>query len=63
MGINSSQFGMITSAADQGTAESMYIPDAIKGMTLMDLQLAKSPWGRKYLMFAGQWGAIWDITL
>jgi len=40
----------------------MYIPDAIKGMTLMDLQLAKSPWGRKYLMIAGQWGSIWGIT-
>jgi hypothetical protein len=63
LGINSFNFGLITSAADQGTAESMYIPEAIKGMTLMDLQLAKSPWGRKYLMIAGQWGSIWGITL
>jgi hypothetical protein len=62
LGLNSFAFGMITSAADQGTAESMYIPEAIKGMTLMDLQLAKSPWGRKYLMIAGQWGSIWGIT-
>ena len=62
LGLNSMNFGMITSASDQGTAESMYIPDAIKGMTLMDLQLAKSPWGRKYLMIAGQWGSIWGIT-
>lgn len=63
LNINSSMFGLITSAADQGTAESMYIPDAIKGMTLMDLQLAKSPWGRKYLMIAGQWGTLWGITI
>jgi hypothetical protein len=62
LGVNSFSFGLITSAADQGTAESMYIPEAIKGMTLMDLQLAKSPWGRKYLMIAGQWGSIWGIT-
>ncbi len=61
-GINSGSYGMITSAADQGTAQSMYIPDAIKGMTLMDLQLMKTPWGRRYLMIAGQWGTIWGIT-
>jgi hypothetical protein len=62
LGINSFLSGLITSAADQGTAESTYIPEQIKGMTLMDLQLAKSPWGRKYLMIAGQWGSIWGIT-
>jgi hypothetical protein len=63
LGINSFLSGLITSAADQGTAESTYIPEQIKGMTLMDLQLAKSPWGRKYLMIAGQWGSIWGITI
>jgi hypothetical protein len=63
LGVNSFSFGLITSASDQGTAESMYIPNQIKNMTLMDMQLAKSPWGRKYLMIAGQWGSIWDITI
>ena len=62
LNINSMNFGLITSAADQGTSESTYIPEAIKGMTLMELQLAKSPWGRKYLMIIGQWGSIWGIT-
>jgi hypothetical protein len=63
LGVNSFSAGLITSAADQGTADSMYIPEQIKGMTLMDLQLAKSPWGRKYLMIAGQWGSIWGLTI
>jgi hypothetical protein len=63
LGINSFLSGLVTSAADQGTAESTYIPEQIKGMTLMDLQLAKSPWGRKYLMIAGQWGSIWGLTI
>lgn len=63
LGIDSFTFGLINSAADQGTSQSSYIPDQIKGMTLMDLQLAKSPWGRQYLMIAGQWGAIWGITI
>ena len=62
LNINSANFGIITSAADQGTADSFYIPDAIKNMTLMDLQLAKSPWGRKFLMISGEWGSIWGIT-
>ena len=62
LNINAFSFGLITSASDQGTAESMYIPNAIKNMTLMDLQLAKSPWGRKYLMIIGQWGYVWGIT-
>jgi|SRR5215469_223725 len=63
LGISSASYGMINSAADQGTSESMYIPDAIKGMTLMDLQLLKSPWGQMYLMLSGQWGSIWGLTI
>lgn len=62
LGLNSMNLGIITSAADQGTSESTFIPDQIKGMTLMDLQLAKSPWGMQYLMIAGEWGSIWGIT-
>jgi hypothetical protein len=62
LGLNSSTFGIIAAAADQGTSDSLYIPEVIKGMTLLDLQLSKSPWGQKYLMFAGEWGSIWGIT-
>jgi hypothetical protein len=63
LNINSFMFGLVNAAADQGTSQSSYIPEQIQGMTLMDLQLAKSPWGRAYLMFAGQWGAIWGLTI
>ena len=62
LGINSMMVGLITAAHDQGTGEQTYIPDAIKNMTLMDLQLLKSPWGRKYLMIAGEWGYVWGLT-
>jgi len=61
-GINSTTFGMVTSASDQGTADSLYIPNAIKNMTFNDLWLSKTPWGSQYLRIAGQWGYIWDIT-
>jgi hypothetical protein len=53
---------MVNQASDQGTSEGLFIPAQIQNMTLMDLQLAKSPWGRAYLMIAGQWGTIWGIT-
>jgi hypothetical protein len=62
LGINNFVYGLITAAADQGTSDSLFIPDVIKSMTLWDLQLAKSPWGQQYLMFAGEWGSIWGIT-
>lgn len=63
LGIYSATYGMVNAAADQGTSEAMYIPEIIKGMTLLDLQLMKSPWGRMYLMIAGQWGTIWGLTI
>lgn len=63
LNINSSSYGLINAAADQGTSEAMYIPEVIKGMTLLDLQLLKSPWGRMYLMIAGEWGTIWGLTI
>jgi hypothetical protein len=63
LGINSIMWGPITSAADQGTSESTYVLDVFRHMTLMDLQLMKSPWGRAYLMFVGQWGSLWGLTI
>lgn len=63
LGITNATYGMVNSAADQGTSESMYIPDVIKGMTLFDLQLMKSPWGRTFLMISGEWGTIWGLTI
>lgn len=62
-GLNSFTPGLINSAHDQGTGEGMAIPPSIlNGMTLLDLQLAKTPWGLAYLELAGQWGPIWGIT-
>lgn len=63
LGIYTATYGMVNSAADQGTSESMYIPDVIKGMTLLNLQLMKSPWGQMYLMIAGEWGTLWGLTI
>jgi len=61
--INSMLPGFITQAHDQGTGEGMYIIKQLEGMTLFGLQLMKTPWGRWYLMIAGQWGTIWGLTI
>lgn len=62
LGINSFSPGLINQAHDQGTGEGMYILKQLEGLSLWGLQLIKSPWGRAYLMFAGEWGPIWGIT-
>jgi hypothetical protein len=63
-GLNINNFtpGLINSAHDQGTSQGMYILPVFSGLTMFNLQLLKTPWGRAYLMFAGQWGPIWGLT-
>jgi hypothetical protein len=63
LGINSFVPGLVNQAHDQGTGEGMYILPIFAGLTMLGLQLIKSPWGRNYLMFAGQWGPIWGLTI
>jgi hypothetical protein len=48
--------GVITSASDEGTSESMAVADALSQLTLSDLQNLKTPWGRAYLATAQKWG-------
>ncbi len=62
-GLNSLQLGITNAAHDQGTGEGMVIPPYIlNGLTLASMEFLKTPWGRAYLMIAGQWGTIWGIT-
>jgi hypothetical protein len=55
--------GLISSAADQGTSESMTIPDQLQGLTLGDLATLKTPWGQQYMALASYWGTIWGLTV
>jgi hypothetical protein len=48
--------GVISSASDESTSESMVVPDALSQLTLSDLQNLKTPWGRAYLAIAQKWG-------
>jgi|SRR6516162_8450495 hypothetical protein len=63
LGINSFTPGLVNQAHDQGTGEGMYILPQFAGLTMLGLQLLKTPWGRSYLAIAGQWGPIWGLTI
>lgn len=48
--------GVIQSASDESTSESMVVQEAAKNFTLANLQNLKTPWGRTYLAFAQSYG-------
>lgn len=60
--IFSFQPGVITSSGDEGTSASYLNPEWMSGLTLMDLQNLKTPWGRQYLAWAQQSGTLWGLT-
>lgn len=63
MGLNSFVSGVIQSSFDQGTGESLVVPDFFKSLTLMDLQNLKTPYGRQYLSFAQMLGfGVWGLS-
>jgi hypothetical protein len=49
--------GVVNTASDNGTGDSLVVPDALSQLTLADLQNLKTPWGRAYLAIAQKWGA------
>jgi hypothetical protein len=62
LGLNNFSPGLITSSSDQGTSQSMEVPDWAKNMTMGDLALTKTPYGRAYLAIAQNYGTIWGLT-
>lgn len=54
--------GIIQSSSDSGTSQSWMIPDALKNLSLADLQNLKNPYGLAYLQIAQSYGAIWGLT-
>jgi hypothetical protein len=62
LNMNVMSLGLITSASDQGTSAGQQIPSQIADLTLMGLDLLKTPWGRRYLQIVGQWGTLWGLS-
>jgi hypothetical protein len=61
--VNGFVSGVIQSAADESTSESMVVQEAAKNFTLANLQQLKDPYGRQYLAFAQSYGqSTWGLT-
>lgn len=55
--------GMVSASSDEGTGESLLNPEFMRTMTMGDLQMTKTPWGRQYMAFAQEYGGtIWGLT-
>lgn len=48
--------GPVIASADQATSNTLLAPDFLKGLTLADLDLLKTPWGQAYLSYAQSYG-------
>jgi hypothetical protein len=61
--INGFVSGVIQSAADETTSESMVVQEAAKNFTLGDLQNLKTTYGRRYLSIAQDYGpSTWGMS-
>lgn len=61
-GINSFIAGVVSSASDNGTSESIEVPASLKNLLLGDLSNLKTPFGRAYLEQAQKIGSNWGIS-
>lgn len=63
MNINGFVGGVIQSSGDEGTNESMVVPEAMKNFTMANLQQLKTPWGRAYMSIAQSYGPnVWALS-
>lgn len=60
--MNSFVAGVINSSSDEGTSQSVTVPEAFETLTLADLQYLKNPYGRQYLAFAQRFGTLWNLA-
>lgn len=55
-GVLSLTAGVSASQSDNGTSNSMAVPQGLANLSLSALDFAKSPYGRRYLAYAQQYG-------
>lgn len=60
--INNFVAGVIQSSSDEGTSQSLVVPEAFKNLTISQLQLLKTPYGRSYLGWAQSLGTLWGLS-
>mgnify|MGYP003341841371 CR=1 FL=1 len=50
--------GVVSFAGDEGTQSTLTVPEALKGLTIGNLQNLKTPYGRTYLQIAQDFGSL-----
>jgi hypothetical protein len=54
--------GFVNSAFDQGTGAGVQLLQGMEGLTIIDLQLAKTPWGQYALGIMQSVGTMWGLS-
>lgn len=60
--INSFVPGVITESHDESTGQSLLNPEFMKNLTMSNLQMLKTPYGRNYMGLAQSYGTLWGST-
>lgn len=60
--INNFAAGVVQTASDNGTSDTLAVPESLKNLTLQNLQNLKDPYGRQYLMYAQAAGTLWGVN-
>jgi hypothetical protein len=60
--INSFVPGVITESHDESTGQSLLNPEFMKNLTMANLQMLKTPYGRNYMGLAQSYGTLWGST-
>jgi hypothetical protein len=61
-GINNFIAGVITSASDVSTNETLAVGHGLQDLGLLDLQRIKDPYGRQAVAFMQTLGTLWGLT-
>lgn len=54
--------GVVSASSDESSSTTIAVTDAMKGLTIGDLQNLKTPWGQTYLGFAQGMGTMWGLS-
>jgi hypothetical protein len=61
-GLNSFAAGVVQSASDESTSDSLAVPETLKNLQIDQLQQLKTPYGRAYLAIAQKTGPLWGLS-
>lgn len=62
-GLITPPIGMIATAGDESTSQSVEVPEFAKGLQFQDLQMMKTPYGRRFLAWQQSYGpTVWGVT-